>query len=67
LSLGPLVLEIEMPKSEWAERFLREFNFKHVRLFEFPEVLPPERLREAVKHLDNEWNEFSVGKYESLG
>jgi len=62
----PPSLEVEMPKSEWAERFLREFNFKHVRLFEFPEVLPPERLREAVKHLDNGWNQFSVGKYDKV-
>jgi len=63
---NPPVLEIKIPKSDWAEKFLREFNFKHVRLFEFPEVLPPEKLRKTVKHIDNGWTQFSIGKYDNV-
>ncbi len=42
------------------------FNFKHVRLFEFPEILPSESLNEAIKHLDAGWVQFSAGHYNKV-
>ncbi len=63
---SPQQLVHEFPKSTWAEKFLKGFNFKHVRLFEFPEILPPESLREAIKHLDDGWTQFSAGHYDKV-
>lgn len=63
---SPQQLRHEFPKSTWAEKFLKEFNFKHVRLFEFPEIMPPESLNEAMKHLDDGWVQFSSGHYNNV-
>ncbi len=63
---SPKVLEYEFPKSKWIEKFLRRLDFKHIRLFEFPEILPPESLKEAIKHLDEGWTQFSAGHYNKV-
>ncbi|MCZ7384661.1 MAG: hypothetical protein O8C63_07925 [Candidatus Methanoperedens sp.] len=62
----PSALEYEFSKSNWIEKYLYKFNFKHVRLFEFPEILPPESLSKAIKHLDNGWTQFSSGHYNNV-
>lgn len=63
---SPAVLEYELPKSKWIEKFLKVFNFKHVRLFEFPKILPPESLSKAIEHLDAGWTQFSAGHYNKV-
>lgn len=63
---SPMVMEYELPKSKWIEKFLKRFDFKHVRLFEFPEILPPTSLSEAIKHLDDGWIQFSSGHYNKV-
>lgn len=63
---SPQAMEYELPKSKWIEKFLRRFDFKHVRLFEFPEILPPASLNEAIQHIDNGWTQFSSGHYNKV-